>query len=250
MFEDAVLKVLRFFFVDNFPSLLLILRLFPFAMLYVILALQAGVFFRRRFQWKVGYTRKVFHFLIFGAAGWLQAKSGTPSVFILGWAVSLCLVIILLRGEKSAWFSVLARPSDAPYEKRYILYPYLATFAGGVLANMYFEPSAVVAGFLVAGFGDAIGEPVGTRWGKHRYRVPSYGSNLISYRSWEGSSAVFVACIAALALTSVLTGVAVSIPMIIGVSLCCAVVEGISPHGWDNFTSQIAAATLTQYILL
>jgi phytol kinase len=46
------------------------------------------------------------------------------------------------------------------------------TAAGGMISNILFGKLAVV-GYVVTGWGDAVGEPVGTRWGNHRYRVPT-----------------------------------------------------------------------------
>ena len=61
----------------------------------------------------------------------------------------------------------------------------------GIISSIWFGPFAI-AGFLVTGLADAVAEPVGTRWGRHPYRVPSL-SRTKSHRSFEGSAAVFIA---------------------------------------------------------
>ena len=48
----------------------------------------------------------------------------------------------------------------------------MTTAIGGVLCNLLFPRYAYI-GYLVCGWGDAVGEPIGMRWGKHRYNVPS-----------------------------------------------------------------------------
>ena len=72
------------------------------------------------------------------------------------------------------------------------MYSYLATFAGGVLSNIFFGQYAII-GYAVTGIADAIAEPIGTRFGKHTYPVFSFDKNKISIRSVEGSTAVFLA---------------------------------------------------------
>lgn len=247
MIVSVIKQVFDFFFVDNFPPFSLISWLLPLCLLFVMASFKLGSYCQIKWKWKVGYTRKLFHFLMFGAAGLLQVWGGIPAVFILGWAITAILTILLFKGDKSGWYRILARPSDAPHESRYIVYPYLATFGGGVLANLLFGPAAAVAGYLVTGFGDAIGEPVGTRWGKHRYKVPSYFSSIVSYRSFEGSAAVFLACIFAFLIATMLGGLDVYWVRIITAAFLASVVEGLSPHGWDNFSSQLAGAFLAFY---
>jgi phytol kinase len=247
MVLDIIQQLFHFFFVDHFPDLRLIVYLLPSCLLVVLLCLELGAFCRSKMKWRVGYTRKLFHFLMFGIAGILQVWKGIPAVFILGWAITAVIAVTLFLGEKSRWYVTLARPSDAPYESRYIVYPYLATFGGGVLANLLIGPAAAVAGYLVTGLGDAIGEPVGTRWGQHWYKVPGYGSTRPSYRSLEGSFAVFLACILAFGSATLLGGYEIRYVQIISAAMIAAVVEGISPHGWDNFSSQIAGAALAGY---
>jgi phytol kinase len=92
-------------------------------------------------------------------------------------------------------------------------------------------------GYLAAGWGDAIGEPVGARWGRHRYRVPSL-AGVAATRSWEGSAAVFA--VATLGSTIALAGVG-GAPWWGGFACgaAAAFVEGISNHGLDNLTVQI-----------
>ena len=127
--------------------------------------------------------------------------------------------------------------------------PLATTALGGITANLFFYPYAFV-GYLASGWGDAIGEPVGSRWGKHRYRVPSL-ARIRAERSWEGSLAVF--CLSTLGIMITLCIVQVHPLRALWVSLICgsvtAIVEGLSSHGLDNFTVQVAAAA-TAFLLL
>lgn len=243
-------SIFHFFFGENFPELRQILLFFPLLLIYTIGALELAEQCRQRWNWKVGYTRKLFHFLIFGMAGGMQYWQGIGGVFILGWVVSLVIIYLLIKKDNSRYYSLLARPQDYPYASRYIVYPYVATFLGGVISNFLFVPVAAVAGYLVVGLGDAIGEPVGTKWGKTRYPVFNWGSKVKSYRSVEGSVAVFLVCLLAFALPLYFYGYPITWYKIIIAALVAAIIEGISPHGWDNLVSQIAGAILTLYFLI
>lgn len=227
-----------------------ILFFFPVLLVYVFFVLKSADRFRQKWNWKVGYTRKFFHFLIFAMAGVIQYWQGIGGVFILGWAVTLWIVYILWKENDTKYYSLLGRPKDAPHVSRYIVYPYLATFLGGVVNNLFFPPISTIAGYLVAGLGDAAGEPAGTKWGRHQYPVFNWGSKVKSYRSLEGSLAVFLVCMIAFALPMYFYDLSTEWYKIIIAALVAAIVEGISPHGWDNFTSQITGAILMSYFLL
>ena len=105
-----------------------------------------------------------------------------------------------------------------------------------------------MAGYLVTGLGDAIGEPVGTRFGKHVYRVRSL-SSVPATRSVEGSAAVFVMSAMALAVAAAVSpeiGLSggFGAAKVLAIAAASAVVEAVSPHGWDNLTMQIVPTAM------
>ena len=161
----------------------------------------------------------------------------------------MCTVAVFAavwRGPGSLLYEAIARPQDAPHRTFFIVVPYLATLAGGLVSNLVFGPAAL-AGYLVTGLGDAIGEPVGTMWGAHRYRVRSL-SSVPATRSLEGSAAVLVMSAAALLLTAAASPVIAltwaAAPGILLIAGASALVEAVSPHGWDNFTMQVVPTAL------
>ncbi len=173
------------------PAPGLILRLAPLAAAYGILAAWAVGYLRMRRNVRTPYTRKLFHFAIFTMAGVVHLTWGLPGVVIYGSVIALLVCWALLQGEGYPFYEALARPSDRPRRTLFIIVPLITTALGGVCANLLF-PSLAFVGYLVCGWGDAVGEPVGTRWGVHRYRVPSIGG-VPATRSLEGSAAVLVA---------------------------------------------------------
>lgn len=193
---------------------------------------------------RTGYTRKVFHFLIFTTVAALHAWQGTRAVCLFGAMTSLAVFFAVWRGGGNLLYEAMAREKDEPHRTHFILVPYFTTLFGGLVANMLFGPAAI-AGYLVAGLGDAIGEPVGTRFGRHPYRVPSRRA-VPATRTLEGSAAVFIASFIALLLASTLLGadIAGTWPRLLAIAFASAVAEAVSPHGWDNATMQLVPAAL------
>ena len=197
-----------------------------------------------------GYTRKLFHVLIFASAVAVQALGGFWAVCVFGSMVSLMVGYAVFRGRGDRFYEALARKQDGPNRTYYIVIPYFATLIGGMTSNIFFGPLAVV-GYLVGGLGDAAGEPAGVRWGRHPYRVRA--GNALVAKTFEGSLAVLAACVVAL-----LIGVAISpelsfdlrslivLPVI---AIVCTLVEAFSPRGWDNVPMQIVPTVLAAVLM-
>jgi len=154
------------------------------------------------------------------------------------------------KDEGHLFFEAIAREKDAPRKAYFILAPYLATLAGGLLNNFLYPEAIAIFGYLVTGIGDAIAEPIGTKFGKHKYKVPT-AKAVKSYRSLEGSAAVFIGSVCALVLATMLTGVAVLplLHLLILVAFIAMLTEAVSPHGWDNFTLQVVTCFCVYHML-
>ena len=233
------------FFLDNFPSLKLISWLFPISILWSFLALFMAGFCKKKLQWKTGYTRKLFHFFIFISAFFYQSYFQLQGVFILGWSVTIAILYACLKGNGNLFYEALAREKDAPFRTKYIIYSYLATFFGGVISNLLFGKFAIY-GYAITGIADAIAEPIGTKFGKHQYRVFSFDKTKISYRSIEGSFAVFAASffIPFLILNPFDPTFSINYVWLFTIAIICTLTEAFSPSGFDNMLLQIAASFL------
>ncbi len=238
---DWIVERIVSFLVDSFPSWKAIVVGGPIGLVWSYLCLYFSGVLKRDYELQTGYTRKIFHFLIFASAALIHTIWDTSIVCLFGGMASIIIFYAIVRGPGNLLYEAMAREKDAPHRTYFIVAPYFATLVGGLTSNILFGEVAVV-GYLVTGFGDAIGEPVGTRFGKHRYRVPSF-RGVKTTRSYEGSAAVLVACAIAIALgivfSSTLELSAKSVLMIPVLAIACTFLEAISPHGWDNATLQI-----------
>lgn len=228
-------------FAQFLPSARDALTLAPLSLIYALLAGSVAARLRRQGV-RAPYTRKFFHFAIFTMAAVMHWLRGVSAVVVFGSVVALVVLYAVWRGEGDRLYEAMARPTDAPHRSLFILVPLATTVAGGVLSNLFFLRYAFI-GYLVCGWGDAVGEPVGTRWGRHRYRVPSL-AGVPATRSLEGSTAVFVAGTLA-ALIGLLAGgfpAGTALAIAGAAGAAGAVIEAVSTHGLDNLTVQVAAA--------
>lgn len=231
------------FFYDNFPSVQLIKWFLPLGIIYSFIALYFSGWLKIQLNWKTGYSRKLLHFFIFIAAYFTQLVFGLAGVFILGWSVTAVLIYAVFKGDNNLLYEAIARESDAPHRTRYIVYSYSATFVGGVLSNLFFGYYAIV-GYAITGIADALAEPIGVRFGKHKYKVFSL-NHQDAFRTFEGSLSVFITTFIICSLLLNDSSIrSLSIVQLFVVSISCTAVEALSPRGFDNALIQLTVAGL------
>jgi len=225
------------------PSLSIVTLGAVLALVWSYSCLSFAAQLKTRLGLRTGYTRKVFHVLIFTSAAVVQAVGGFVAVCVFGTMVSGVVGLAVFRGPNDPLYEALAREQDGPARTYYIVVPHFATMIGGLASNIFFGPLALV-GYLVGGLGDAAGEPAGTRWGRHRYLT----------KTLEGSIAVLSASVVALLIAVAIRPElhfdlrsAIALPPI---AMVCALVEAFSPRGWDNVPMQIVPTLLVAILLL
>ena len=235
-------------FLSSLPSLNTLLIVGPIALLYSLAVAWLVGWLRCVRNVRAAYTRKIFHFTIFTMATVVHLVWGLPGVTVLGSVTTSIVLFGVWRGDGFRFYEALARPSDAPHRTLFILVPLLTTSVGGIATNSFFPLYAYI-GYLVCGWGDAVGEPVGSRWGRHKYRVPSL-SGVPATRSIEGSLAVFLVGTAAAISGFYAYGHPPPNAVLIGVAcgFAGAIVEAVSTHGLDNLTTQIAASAVASLL--
>lgn len=197
---------------------------------------------------RVAYTRKVFHFVIFTAAAVVHGFWELSGTVVFGSVIAGMVLAAVTKGEGHPFYEALAREKDRPHRTLFIVVPLVTTAVGGLLAAMLTGPFAMV-GYLAAGWGDAVGEPVGARWGRHPYRVPSL-AGVPATRTVEGSAAVFL--VASLASAAALIAIGQGASTWWAAPTCGAVaagVEAVSNHGLDNLTVQVVPSLAALLLL-
>jgi phytol kinase len=220
--------------------------------LAVVFVWWAAGHLKRSGQVRPGDARKINHvFALAGGAvwfGWLPADVARGSFLAAGLVLFVLLAAVCgLRGR--APFALLfhghARESDAPYEGTHVWASWLLAVYGLALADLLFGMAVTRTAALLLGVGDGLGEPVGVRFGRHRYPVPAPWAGGGRVRTVEGSAAVFAGSFVIVVLCCLWDGgaaaPAVRLAAAAAVALAVAVVEAVSPHGVDNFTIPVAA---------
>jgi len=232
------------------PDAATLLAVLPLALGWAVPCALFASWLRTRRDVRTPYTRKTFHFLIIAAAALVQLRWGVAGTVVYGATAALLVLYTVLRGPGFPFYEAIARPSDEPHRTRFVLVPLATTALGGLLVNLFWPAAAPVA-YLAVAVGDAIGEPVGTRWGRHRYRVRSLAAAVPATRSLEGSAAVLLATAAAATLLLAGTGHGAATALLTGavVGVVTALVEAGSPHGLDNLTIQLAAGWVAWLLL-
>lgn len=196
---------------------------------------------------KVNYTRKINHFALFLIPlflGWLFDLEQSLGRFIFACGLMTAFLGIYIRPVRESipaigvMFCSFDRPEDRPHTLWWlftqvmagylILIPMVILFVRNGLENV------VVLPVLINALGDGLAEPVGVRFGRHKYRAYALFSKKGYVRSIEGSACVFLASILLILgfrpafSPAQLTAALAMIPM------AMTAAEAFSPHTWDT----------------
>jgi phytol kinase len=162
----------------------------------------------------------------------------------------LAAVFITCRLKKwkpFSWaFAGNTRPDDAPNEAFYFWSSWLLSILSLLAIEAIFQDIAMTrAAAIVVGIGDGIAEPIGSRFGKHTYRVPAIRAGKPQTRSLEGSAAVAIGAFLSIIVIMMYTtdqGLYRSLAAAGSIGMGAAIVEAVTPHGFDNLTVAMAVA--------
>jgi len=179
----------------------------------------------------------MFHFSAFASFFiFLNFSSFIPTIaLVLSGTISIS--IACFGGLDFSWLKGMRRKSDFPNETFYVILPLISSLLWIIIGFLLFNKEILLIGTACVAICDAIAEPVGVRFGKHKYNVKAIRGKH-SQRSIEGSVSIFVsAVIVVLLLTNNLF-----LSMI--VSMLLTFIESISPRGTDNMTVPLSAAII------
>ncbi|MBI3866474.1 MAG: hypothetical protein HY290_31725 [Planctomycetia bacterium] len=211
-----------------------------------LIAWVCGLSVRHR-NFKVNYTRKVNFFALYLIPLLVDhvfpyeptaVESALRAVFFMAFLVFMTAPIRERVPPAATMFLSYDRPEDRPYTMLWlttqliagyaILIPMTWVFRRMELSELIFIP------VLVHGIGDGLAEPVGVRFGRHKYAARALFSDRRYTRSLEGSACVLVAgIVAVIAFNSSFTTVQFVVALLT-VPLLMTLAEAYSPHTWDT----------------
>jgi phytol kinase len=215
---------------------------FPIGLAWSWLVLLGCGILKRDFKWQTPFTRKLNHFVIFSSAAIVSYIGGSSSVCSFALGVSTVIGWSIFRGNGFILYEAMARERDAPYRTYYIILPFFATAIGGVLSNLFWGHEAASLGYLVAGIADALAEPVGVKYGRLRYRIPS--------RAREGIILYTYTLVLDAPRYPILPFSLSTFLLLFGFACLFTVAEAVAPHGSDNAILQIVPAWVASTFLL
>lgn len=228
--------------------------LFQLSLLASLLAIQycTGLLVRHK-GIKVNYTRKINHFSLFFVPVFLRSVfPHEPSFgrFITGCVIGTLILFIYIKPirEKisiiATMFLSFDRPEDRPNTLWWlftqilagymVLVPVVILFVQNGLAGLIGIPLFIIA------FGDGLAEPVGIRFGRHKYETYAFFSKKKYVRSLEGSACVFLASAIVVAVFHPSFTQLQFIIALIFIPILMTLVEAFSPHTWDTPTIFLA----------
>jgi len=197
---------------------------------------------------KVNYARKISFFAIFLAplvvvhlAPYQHSLETTAMRSLIGVGVFAALAApIRSRVPVMATiFRSFDRPEDGPHTLFWLSTQVLGAYAVMIPMSFVFSTHGIsdlmFIPVLIHGIGDGLAEPVGTRWGRHKYRTSAFLSRDRRFtRSYEGSACVFLAGVFAILLFhSSFTPVQLVVALLV-VPLVSTLAEARAPHTWDT----------------
>ena len=117
--KNTVERILSFF-LENFPSWNALLLGGPLGLLWAYACLFLAGYLKRHRGFQTGYSRKVFHFLIFMSVAGVHSLWGLRLVLLFGGMTSFVIFYAIFRGSGHLLYEAMAREKDEPHRTYYI----------------------------------------------------------------------------------------------------------------------------------
>ena len=223
---------------------------------------------KRRQLVRTGDARKINHAAVLvGGVFWFDSGRDLNDRVDCHLAVLILFSLLLMACRwRDSWafrdvFYGYARESDRPHDAFHVWFSWLVSILGLEAVDILFQSTDLTrCTVLVLGLADALGEPIGSRFGRHPYFVRDLLTSACRQRSWEGSLAVglMTAVIIYLGFSPWFWthGLASSPgspgPLLAALlaGLIVSLVEAWTPHGLDNLTIPISAALVLRSLSL
>ncbi|MCG3224980.1 MAG: hypothetical protein H7647_10970, partial [Candidatus Heimdallarchaeota archaeon] len=135
-------------------------------------------------------------------------------------------------------FKSIDRPEDRPHTLLWITTQSAASFLVMIPFTTYLmmidRMELVFIVMLINGFGDGLAEPIGIRFGKHKYKTYALFTKKKYERSLEGSACVFIVSIIVILVHFASFNSIQFIVAVITMPILMTLAEAFAPHSWDN----------------
>lgn len=196
---------------------------------------------------KVNYTRKVNFFALylvpmlvdsFSTPDHSTAAAVVRAVFFMGFMAFFLKPVRERLKLAGIMFLSYDRPEDRPHTMFWLTTQLLAGYAVLIPMQILFRKlgfaELIFIPIIVHGLGDGLAEPVGVRFGKHKYSCRSLFNARRYTRSLEGSACVLVAGLAAVLMFQASFTPAQFLAALLVVPVGMTLAEAFSPHTWDT----------------
>jgi dolichol kinase len=213
---------------------------------------------------KVNYSRKAIHFSHLLSTLLINRTFFNYSIeyFIISGTLSFAESLFFIEPIRKRitfinfLFLSYDRPEDRPHTVRLattqIIGMNIALITIAYLYGLSGIPLDLLAvPLVITAFGDGLAEPIGVRFGRHKYQTKDLFGNRIYTRSYEGSAMVFLTTIITLSASHNLFSSSALICLFTVLPLLMTVTEAHSPHTWDNpFLYLIGGLAIYIFVLL
>ena len=213
---------------------------------------------------KVNYSRKILHFSQLLSTLIINRTFFNYSIeyFIISGTLTFLQSLIFIEPIRKRisfinfMFLSYDRPEDRPHTVKLVLTQVMGmNIALITLAYLYtfatMPLDLLALPLLITAFGDGLAEPIGTRFGKHKYKTKDLFGDRFYTRSYEGSAMVFLSSIIILSAFYSLFPTPTWICLFVVLPLLMTITEAYSPHTWDNpFLYLVGGLAVYMIILL
>lgn len=218
-------------------------------------------------EWNIGYGRKLLHFCLFASPVLVNSFLGELDTQIMGlsWLSLVCQIYFVLTLKPvrrrlpmpfMLVFRAIDRPKDRPYTLPWLWAQSILGFIALIMLQVYLSHKNLSQAFfaipmIVNGLGDGLAEPVGIRFGRHKFQTRAlwYKGRMCSgevIRSFEGSACVFFSAVMAVFAVYIewcnTTRFVIALAI---VPITMTAAEAFSPHTCDTpFIFLVSAALI------
>ena len=203
----------------------------------------------RYFNVKVNYTRKINHFAIFFLPVFIDqqfnAETFTDFIYLaISAMITTASLLAFYEPIRKAippfqlMFEGFDRPEDRPHTLTCLWSQFAAGFAVMLpmiwLCGQWGLESLVLIPILINVIGDGLAEPVGVRFGTHKYKTRALFTNKEFVRTLEGSACVLITGFIVILMHIEYFSTIQFILAMLFIPIIMTLTEAYSPHTWDT----------------